>query len=99
MKINKDENEVTFTFARYGKRSNPYNDSEGEEYPLFTGLIIRHRKNGKDWDEMGFAATIDMDYKGKPDQTGDFIVKWHGSEEDLIKECEELNIGVDELIS
>jgi hypothetical protein len=95
MKITHTPTEITFTFPRFAKRWNPYDeDGDHGEYPVFTGLIIRHKKNGSDWDEIGFAGTIDMDYKEKPDQVADIIVAWHGKEEDFINKCEELGIGV-----
>jgi len=99
MKIKQNNKEITFTFPRYQKRMNPYGSDEANdrgdfgEHPTFTGLIIHHRKNGSNWDEIGFAETIDMDYKGKEDQTGGIIVAWQGTEEDFIKKCEELGLG------
>ena len=67
------------------------------EYPTLAGLIIRHRNDGNYYDEMGFAQTIDMDYKGKMDQVGDFVIKWHGSEEDFIEKCKELGLDIQEM--
>lgn len=91
MKIHYSTEKVMFEFPRFQKRWNPY-DEDGDygDYPTFTGLIIR--KNG--YDELGFAATIDMDYKGKEDQVGDFLVMWHGSEEEFINKCNELQIDI-----
>jgi len=63
--------------------------------PTFMGLIVKHRKNGNNYDEMGFAQRIDMDYKNKLDQVGDFIVKWHKSEEEFVKECEKLGLIIE----
>ncbi len=96
MKIKQTDKEISFTFPRYQKRSNPY-DEKGDygEYSTFTGLIIHH-KDGQS-DEIGFAGTIDMDYKGKPDQVSDFIVVWYGEEEEFRKECERLQINVYEM--
>ena len=100
MKIHKTKNKITFTFDRFNKRFNPYMvDDKGEpldigEYPAFTGLIIRHRKDGNNYDEIGFASTIDMSYKDKSDQVGDFIVMWHDGEEKFIKECNRLKISI-----
>ena len=99
MKIEFDEEKISFTYPRNQNRVNPYMD-DGEfcgEYPTFTGLIVRHNKDGNDWDEIGFAYTIDMDYKGKDDQVGSFAVMWEGEEEDFIKKCKELGIGIHEL--
>lgn len=97
MKIEHNENEILFTYPRHQKRQNPWTDEDVGEHPTFTGLIIRHNKNGNDWDEIGFAYTIDMDYKGKPDQVGGFAVMWDGEEEDFVKKCEELEIGIHEI--
>lgn len=97
MKIGQTDNEINFTFPRYQKRLNPYDEeSDFGEYPTFTGLIVRHRKDNQ-YDEMGFARTIDMDYKGKPDQVSDFVVMWDGGEEEFKKECEKLQIGIFEM--
>ena len=94
MKITPTDKEISFTFSRFKKRSNPYDEGDYGEYPFFTGLIIRHRKDGNNWDEMGFAQTIDRDYKGKDDDVGDFVIKWHESESDFKKMCSELKIGL-----
>lgn len=95
MKMSDTKDEITFTFPRFAKRSNPYDD-EGDygEYPVFTGLIMKH-KNGLV--EMGFAYTIDMDYKGKSDQTGGFAVMWDGDEKSFVEECKRLNLALDEI--
>lgn len=97
MKIEQTNGEISFSFSRYQKRFNPY-DENGYfgEYPTFTGLIIHHRKDSQ-YDEMGFAGTIDMDYKDKPDQVSDFIVMWNGGEEEFRKECEKLQINIHEM--
>lgn len=99
MKVEQTKEEVIFTFPRFAKRYNPYGTDEENDkgefgfYPTLTGLIIRHRKGGH-WDEMGFAGTIDMDYKGKSDQVGDFVVTWHGDEESFREKCKELGMGI-----
>ena len=61
-------------------------------YPSFTGVIIHH-KGENDYDEVGFAGTIDMSYAGKPDQFSDIIVKWDGDVESFKKKCAELDIN------
>jgi hypothetical protein len=81
MKIKQTEKEISFTFPRYQKRINPY-DEKGDY---------------GEYDEMGFAGTIDMDYKGKPDQISDFVVMWDGEEEEFRKRCKELQINVSEM--
>lgn len=98
MKIDYNDKEITFTFPRFDKRVNPYMEDGADcgTYPVFTGLIIHHNKNGN-WNEMGFARTIDMDYKGKPDQVSDFIVRWDGGEEEFRAKCKELNLNIHEM--
>ena len=98
MKIIKTDLKIIFEFPNELNRYNPYAEGASEEgklgtYPFFTGLIIRHNKNGNDWDEIGFANTIDMSYADKSDQVGEIIVAWLGEEEDFIKKCKELGIS------
>lgn len=95
MKIDIQDKEISFTFPRFQQRYNPY-DEDGDygEHPTFTGLIIRHRKDGNYYDELGFASTIDRDYKGKDDDIGDFIVKWFDSEESFVEICKKLKIDI-----
>ena len=98
MKVYKQDGKIIFEFPESLPRLNPcVDDSERHllgTYPTFTGLIVRHRKNGNDYDEIGFAGTIDMDYKDKGDQVSDFIVLWHDGEEEFIKVCKKLGINV-----
>ncbi len=98
MKITHTDKEITFTFSRWQDRWNPFQD-EGTVgiYPTFTGLIVRHRKNGNNWDEIGFAGTIDMSYKGKADQVSDFLVMWSDDEESFREMCGELDIDIFEM--
>ena len=84
------------------KRWNPYMEEESERgelgtYTTLTGLIIRHNQDGNDWAEIGFAQTIDMDYKDKADQVGGFIFMWYGGEEDFKKKCKELKLNIMEM--
>ena len=103
MKIYKKDDKIICEIPFWSKRYNPYMvDDEGNpedigEYPTLTGLIVRHRKGGSDWEEIGFAHTIDMDYKDKGDQVGSFVIMWYGDEEDFIKKCKEFGIGVQEI--
>ena len=103
MKIKTTKNKITFEFDRFQKRINPYminkngNFEDVGKYPTFTGLIVRHRKNGNYYDEIGFAITLDMDYADKPDQVGDFIVRWYGEEKEFIEECKKLDIEIHEI--
>lgn len=97
MEIKHTKDEITFTFKSFQPRYNPYLSELDQhtlgDYPTFTGLIIRH----PGYDEIGFAGTIDMDYKGKPDQVSDIIVAWQGDEEDFKQKCKELEIDIIEL--
>ena len=92
MKIEKKKDTITFEFPLESPRYNPYmkDDEQHGSYPVFTCLVIRH--NG--YDEMGFAGTIDRNYKGKNDDVGDIIVAWDGEEKEFIEKCRELEFGL-----
>lgn len=90
MKVYKQDGKIIFEFPEELPRSNPWTEGDVGSFPYFTGIIVP-QKNCSD-PEMGFAGTIDMDYKGKPDQWSDIIVHWHGEKEDFIKKCEELGV-------
>ena len=99
MNVKKENNKIIFEFPAERPRNNSYMP-EGEQhllgtYPMFTGLIVHHRRSGDD--EMGFAGTIDMDYAGKPDQVSDIIVAWWGNEITFREKCRELGIAVVEM--
>lgn len=87
----------------WSKRFNPYMIKEnGEpedvgEFQTLTGLIIKHRKDGNYWEELGFAYTIDMDYKDKGDQYTDIVFHYYGEEEEFKKLCKEWEIPIVEL--
>ena len=67
MNVYKKDNKFIFEIETEINRINPYmEDEDCGKYPTLTGLIIKHRGNN-DYDEIGFAHTIDMDYKDKPD--------------------------------
>jgi len=99
MNIKKVGNKIVLEIPYYSDRINPYMlDENGEPqdvgtYPTLTGLIIRH-KTDSDYDELGFAHTLDMDYKDKDDQAGDFVIKWHGDKDKFMKKCKELGLKV-----
>lgn len=95
MEIFKRGNKIVFEFPETLKRFNPY-DEEADygSYPYFTGVIMHHKENGNDYDEIGFAGTIDMDYKDKPDQISDIIVKWCEGSDSFKKKCDELGIDL-----
>jgi hypothetical protein len=98
MKIYKKLAKIIIEIPEWSKRHNPYMpDEDVGEYKTLTGLIIRNRKNGNDYDEIGLATTLDMDYADKPDQVGDFVIKWHEGEEEFRKICKELEISIQEL--
>ena len=98
MKITKKGDKIIVEIPYWSKRSNPYMPGEDVgEYPTLTGLIIRHKKDDNNYDELGFAQTIDRDYKGKCDDVGGFIIMWYGGEEDFIKKCQELGLGWQEI--
>lgn len=90
MEIEKKDGKIIFSFPEFEDRFNPYDGESYDKYPTFTGLIEDHGG----YKEMGFAQTIDMGYKDKGDQVGDFLVKWHNTEESFIKKCKELNISI-----
>jgi len=102
MKIykNKKKDKIIVEIPFWSKRMNPYMiDEQGKpedvgEFPTLTGLIIRHRKGGNNYDEYGWASTIDMDYAGKQDQIGDFVIRWYGEEKEFVKKCKELVLGI-----
>lgn len=92
MEIYKHDGEIIVVIPELSPRSNPYMEegSDCGEYPTLTGLIYKEYGNT----QCAFAQTIDMDYKGKPDQVGGPIIMWYGSEEDFIKKCDELGLGI-----
>jgi len=94
MKIKTTKNKITFTFDRYGDRYCPWSEKIVGKHRNFTGLIFID-KDGNE--EIGFAQTIDMSYKGKPDQIGSFLVRWYGEKDDFIKECEKMEIDISEM--
>jgi hypothetical protein len=96
MQVYKNGNKIVFEVLAERKRFTPYNDMAGEpsrgSYPTLTGVI--EPVSYCDDPDMGFAYTIDMDYKGKPDQHGGIIIQWHGSREHFEAKCGELGIGI-----
>jgi hypothetical protein len=97
MKYEKIGENIIITIPFWSRRTNEWSTGNVGSYQTLTGLIIRHDKDGNDWDEIGFANTIDMGYKGKADQVGSFLVMWDGEEEDFLKKCKEWKIGIEEL--
>lgn len=93
MKIYKKQEKIIIEIPFYSKRSNPYMpDQDVGEYPTLTGLITRDKFGN---DEIGFAKTIDMDYKGKDDQFTKVMIEYcEGDEKDFEKLCNKLGISV-----
>ena len=95
MKITRTPQSLIFEIPRIDHRSNPWDDSYSPEYDCMVGLILHNKK--PQYTEMGFANIIDMEYKGKPAQVGDFIVKYPGSEHDFKLECHRLGLDIIEM--
>jgi len=95
MKVYKQKDKIIFEIPFWSKRFNPYMpDEDVGEYKTLTPLIVRN-KDGND--EMGWALTIDMDYKGKMDQFTEIMIKWFGEEKEFIKINEELGLDIVEI--
>jgi len=99
MKITKQNDKIIIEIPFWSKRFNPYMPDEEDvgEHPTLTGLIVRHNKNGNNYDEIGFAGTIDRDYKGKHDDVNGFVVMWDKDEKSFKEKCKELGLNVIEL--
>ena len=95
MKITRTPQSLIFEIPRIDHRSNPWDDNYNPEYDCIVGLIL-HNKSPR-YTEMGFANIIDMEYKGKSDQVGDFIVKYPHSEGNFKKECYRLGLDIIEM--
>lgn len=81
------DNKLIIEIPLKTKRSNPYNESVGEEMDAIIGLYEGEYNNG-------ICGRIDMDYKDKPDQWTDYIFKLNGTEEEFQEMCKELNIDI-----
>ena len=90
----KEKDKIVIEIPFWSARSNPWMDESPGDYPTLTGLVMIHNKDGNDWDEMGFAYTIDMDYKDKADQYTDIMFHFGGEQKDFEKLCAKLGIGV-----
>ena len=66
------------------KRSNPYDEDEGDEMNNIVGVVAG--------DELSFCYWIDMGYKGKSDQISMPFFIYDGEEKDFIELCKSLNI-------
>lgn len=86
----KEDGHLVIRVPLLSKRSNPWDEDYEEDMDNLIGLIVP-RKGWSD-PEIGFAFTIDMAYKDKPDQWGDIEFKWLGDRDSFVKKCEELGI-------
>ena len=95
----KKEDKIILEIPFWSKRSNPYmpDNADVGEYPTLTGIIMKHRAEGNHWDDIGFAYTIDMDYKGKPDQYTSIMFHFTGEDEAFRDLCKMLEVHVVEL--
>lgn len=75
----------------FEERFCPFTDESKGEHLAIVGLIVNHNDS---YNEMGIASRIDRSYKDKDDDVSDFIVKWHGEEDEFRKLCEDLDIGL-----
>lgn len=94
MKITKEASEIVVRIPFTSKRSNPWDDTINSPMNTLCGFIVHHKSNGSDYTEMGLAYLIDMDYKGKEDQVGDFAVMWHGEEDEFRKMCQDVGLDI-----
>ncbi len=91
-KIYKKDDKIIIEIPFYSKRFNPYiPDLDIGEYPTLTA-IIGYDEDGND--ELGFARTIDMNYKGKDDQWTEIQYHYWDNRDDFIKLCENLGIKI-----
>ena len=91
MKIIREDGYLIISIPDTQTRYNPYDDTENDEMDMVVGLITKSH-NGTE--EMGLAYRIDMAYKDKPDQVGEFICLWDKDEESFRILCKELDIEV-----
>ena len=66
-------------------------DQDVGRYRTLTPLIANDDYGNK---EMGWARTIDMDYKGKPDQWTGIKIHWWGSEKEFIQINKKLGLPI-----
>jgi len=94
-KICKKGDKIIIEIPYWSKRINPYipNKDTGK-YKTLTGILEKDENGNEDF---GFALTIDMDYKGKPDQFTSIKYHYWDDEESFIKLCKELNINIVDL--
>ena len=88
MRVFKKNNKIYFEVPAFEQRYNPYSDDYFGSYPTLTAIIDREEN------KMGWAWTIDMDYKGKTDQFSNIVREWPGSKEEFIKINKDLSLAV-----
>ena len=82
------------------ERFNPYDDMYGDgghQGIMMNNIVAVIDRNGSNWDELGFAHWIDMDYKGKGDQVSALFFTYLGGEEEFRKLVEELKLDLVEM--
>lgn len=92
MKITRTKDKFIIEIDSTTTRYNPYDESEKGEMDTLVGLIAQSKYGN--YEEMGLATRIDMSYKGKGDQVGEFVVMWQGSKENFIKMCKKNKIDI-----
>lgn len=99
MEIKKENDKIIVEIPFYSKRMNPYMPEGADvgEFPTLTGLIVRNRTNGNNYDEIGWAYLIDRDYKGKDEDIGSWAIMWYGEENEFKIKCKELGLGIIEM--
>jgi len=91
-KFYKKDNKIIIEIPFYSKRTDPYTpDEDVGEYPTLIGIIVN--KDGCN-EEYGLAYTIDMSYKGKPDQWTSINFYFDGEKEEFKKLCKKLGIEI-----
>lgn len=92
MKITRKKGKFIIEIEDTTQRYNPYDETEKGTMDTLIGLITKSEHGN--YKEMGLALRIDMAYKGKDDQVGDFLVKWPGTQETFKKICKTLKLDI-----
>ncbi len=94
MKVYKKDNKIIFEIPCESPRYDPYSEKEYGLHPALVGLISLDEFGNR---ELGWANVIDMGYKDKHDQFTDYLIKWHGGEEEFLQICESIGVGMVDL--
>lgn len=96
--IYKKEDKIIIEIPFYSERYNPYmsDSSYHSKMNNIVGVIVPVKNC--DTPDIGFAYNIDMDYKGKPDQTSEIFYKFYGKRKDFIDLCKKLKIEIREYL-